>query len=215
MDALGHHSWRGNVRELKNAVERLLIMVEDDEVGPEHLEDVLRRTAEEPASAPAAAGIAHATSRRRAERAFLVQKLRESGWNISATANAIGTPALEPLQEARGTTGSARRRTASGGTPTGTLGARGFRKSTAAAMLPGSAGMLPVWVPRRALSEPIHGAGPFYSEPASVDRDRRLKPRPGLPAAGRRRERRRSSSGSRGIYLVPIGEGESRGSSTS
>ena len=27
-----------------------------------------------------------------AERAFLVQKLRESRWNISATATAIGTP---------------------------------------------------------------------------------------------------------------------------
>ena len=27
-----------------------------------------------------------------AERAFLVQKLRENGWNISATATAIGTP---------------------------------------------------------------------------------------------------------------------------
>jgi two-component system, NtrC family, nitrogen regulation response regulator NtrX len=90
VDALARHSWRGNVRELKNAVERLLIMVEDDEVGPEHLKDVLRRTAEEPASAPAAATLRD--FKEGAERAFLVQKLRESGWNISATANAIGTP---------------------------------------------------------------------------------------------------------------------------
>ena len=65
-------------------------MVEDDEVGPEHLKDVLRRTAEEPASTPAAATLRD--FKEGAERAFLVQKLRESGWNISATANAIGTP---------------------------------------------------------------------------------------------------------------------------
>ena len=87
--ALGIHSWRGNVRELKNAVERLLIMVEDDEVRPEHLKDVLRRPAEEPAAAAAAT---LRDFKEGAERAFLVQKLRESGWNISATAAAIGTP---------------------------------------------------------------------------------------------------------------------------
>jgi two-component system, NtrC family, nitrogen regulation response regulator NtrX len=90
VEALGRHPWRGNVRELKNAVERLLIMVDDDLVRPEHLADVLRRPAEEP---PAAAGGATLRDfKEGAERAFLVQKLRESGWNISATAAAIGTP---------------------------------------------------------------------------------------------------------------------------
>jgi len=88
--ALGRHSWRGNVRELKNAVERLLIMVEDDEVRPEHLKDVLRRPAEEMPAAAAAATLRD--FKEGAERAFLVQKLRDSGWNISATAAAIGTP---------------------------------------------------------------------------------------------------------------------------
>jgi DNA-binding NtrC family response regulator len=91
------HTWRGNVRELKNAVERLLIMVEDDEVGPDHLKDVLRRTAED-----APGGAAAATLRdfkEGAERAFLVQKLRESGWNISATAAAIGTPRSNPYKK--------------------------------------------------------------------------------------------------------------------
>ncbi len=87
--ALAGHSWRGNVRELKNAVERLLIMVEDDEVRPEHLKDVLRRPADEPAAAAAAT---LRDFKEGAERAFLVQKLRDSGWNISATAAAIGTP---------------------------------------------------------------------------------------------------------------------------
>ena len=94
IDVLKRHTWRGNARELKNTIERLLIMVEGDEIKPEHLADVLRR--------PGAAGDAVTPTgepagslqdfKATAERAFLVQKLRESRWNISATANAIGTP---------------------------------------------------------------------------------------------------------------------------
>jgi two-component system, NtrC family, nitrogen regulation response regulator NtrX len=91
VEALARHPWRGNVRELKNAVERLLIMVEDDQVKPEHLADALRRGAEEPVGAAGVAGTLR-DFKEGAERAFLVQKLRESGWNISATATAIGTP---------------------------------------------------------------------------------------------------------------------------
>jgi two-component system nitrogen regulation response regulator NtrX len=65
-------------------------MVDDDLVRPEHVADVLRRPAEEP---PAAGGGGTLRDfKEGAERAFLVQKLRESGWNISATAAAIGTP---------------------------------------------------------------------------------------------------------------------------
>jgi two-component system, NtrC family, nitrogen regulation response regulator NtrX len=90
IEVLKRQAWRGNVRELKNAVERLLIMAEGDEIGPGHLDDVLRRPAD------AAAGPAGAETLRDfkegAERAFLVGKLREANWNISATAAAIGTP---------------------------------------------------------------------------------------------------------------------------
>ena len=94
MAVLKRHPWRGNVRELKNTIERLLIMVPRDEIGPESLSDVLRRPAE--GGAAAAGGGEPPGSlkdfKESAERAFLVQKLRESRWNISATAAAIGTP---------------------------------------------------------------------------------------------------------------------------
>jgi two-component system nitrogen regulation response regulator NtrX len=90
VEALARHPWRGNVRELKNAVERLLIMVEGDEVSAEHLAEALRRPAEEQGAAAASATLRD--FKEGAERAFLVQKLRENGWNISATAAAIGTP---------------------------------------------------------------------------------------------------------------------------
>ena len=88
VEALRRHPWRGNLRELKNAVERLLIMVEDDEIRPEHLGDVLRREASGPPE-PASSLKGFKES---AERAFIVEKLRENQWNISATAASIGTP---------------------------------------------------------------------------------------------------------------------------
>jgi two-component system nitrogen regulation response regulator NtrX len=90
IEALKRHPWRGNVRELKNAVERLLIMAEGDEIGPEQMGEVLRRPAES-GSAPAGPPTLR-DFKESAERAFLVGKLRESNWNISATAAAIGTP---------------------------------------------------------------------------------------------------------------------------
>ncbi len=93
LDVLRRHPWRGNVRELKNAIERLLIMVEGEEIRPEHLDEVLRPAASEEAgggASPAAGTLRD--FKEGAERAFLVQKLKENGWNISATAASIGTP---------------------------------------------------------------------------------------------------------------------------
>jgi two-component system nitrogen regulation response regulator NtrX len=95
LEALRHHTWRGNARELRNVVERLLIMVEGEEVRPEHLAEVLRRPSNDEASGPSGGSAASSTLRdfkEGAERAFLVQKLRDNAWNISATATAIGTP---------------------------------------------------------------------------------------------------------------------------
>ena len=90
MEALRRHPWRGNVRELRNTVERLVVMAEGDEIRSEQLGEVLRGPAD-PAAVPETAGSLKGF-KESAERAFLVQKLRESRWNISATAAAIGTP---------------------------------------------------------------------------------------------------------------------------
>jgi two-component system, NtrC family, nitrogen regulation response regulator NtrX len=84
--------WKGNVRELKNTVERLLIMTPGDSVDVEDLRDVVRLE-------PKAQGPDNDKNpgtlrefKESAERAFLVGKLRENGWNISKTAEVIGTP---------------------------------------------------------------------------------------------------------------------------
>lgn len=106
-DLFRRQPWRGNIRELKNAVERLLIMTEGEEIRPEHLEGMPlapRAAAAEPATGsqslsatpppftPEPASGTLKDFKETAERAFIVQKLRENHWNISATATAIGTP---------------------------------------------------------------------------------------------------------------------------
>jgi two-component system nitrogen regulation response regulator NtrX len=91
METLKRHPWRGNVRELRNTVERVLIMVEGDQIKPEHLSDVLVRSGEGGLAQPDTAATLR-DFKESAERAFLVQKLQENKWNISATAASIGTP---------------------------------------------------------------------------------------------------------------------------
>ncbi len=88
--------WKGNVRELRNAVERLVIMA-DDRIDVDDLRDLVRL---EPRGGTSdnneTKGDARVGTLREfkenAERAFLVQKLREHAWNISKTAEVIGTP---------------------------------------------------------------------------------------------------------------------------
>ena len=85
--------WKGNVRELRNTVERLIIMTPGDVIDVNDLRDIVRIE-----SKPAAVE----NDKERpgtlrefkevAERAFLVDKLREHNWNISKTAEVIGTP---------------------------------------------------------------------------------------------------------------------------
>jgi len=96
MEALQRHRWKGNIRELRNTVERSLIMTAGDAIDVADLPEAVRV---DPRPAPpdngGDASVSAATLREfkeSAERMFLVQKLRESGWNISRTAEVIGTP---------------------------------------------------------------------------------------------------------------------------
>jgi two-component system nitrogen regulation response regulator NtrX len=99
IDRLAALPWRGNVRELKNAVERLLILGDRAAVGPEEVDALAREQAE--AAAPArSSGEGPDPGRFRtlqeykdeAERLFILRKLKECRWNISRTAKAIDTP---------------------------------------------------------------------------------------------------------------------------
>jgi len=98
MEALQRYRWKGNIRELRNTIERSIIMAPGDAIDLQDLPDALRV---DPRPAPLdnggeAAGATSAATLREfkelSERTFLVQRLRENGWNISRTAEAIGTP---------------------------------------------------------------------------------------------------------------------------
>ena len=85
--------WKGNVRELKNTVERLMIMAPGPKIDEDDLREVVRL--ETKPAGPDNEKERPGTLREfkeSAERAFLVGKLRENNWNISKTAEVIGTP---------------------------------------------------------------------------------------------------------------------------
>jgi len=107
LDALRSYRWRGNIRELRNTIERLMIMTPGDVVRAEDLPGEVRGG--DTPGVPAAAGSVTADAalagpeprpapgtlrefKDAAERAYLVQKLREHNWNISKTAEVIDTP---------------------------------------------------------------------------------------------------------------------------
>jgi two-component system nitrogen regulation response regulator NtrX len=98
LDVLQRYRWKGNIRELRNTVERLMIMTAGDTIDVTDLPDVVRsssfRTAAVAAGTDAepAKGGTLREFKDSTERAYLVSKLRENGWNISKTAEAIDTP---------------------------------------------------------------------------------------------------------------------------
>jgi two-component system, NtrC family, nitrogen regulation response regulator NtrX len=96
IESLQKSRWKGNVRELRNTVERLIIMTAGDTIDVADLPGALRSTAAAAARPGADADAAKAGTLREfkdnAERAFLVAKLRENSWNISKTAEVIDTP---------------------------------------------------------------------------------------------------------------------------
>ncbi|MEQ1727803.1 MAG: sigma-54 dependent transcriptional regulator [Vicinamibacterales bacterium] len=111
-EALQRYRWKGNIRELRNTVERMMIMSSADVIDLADLPGTVRNpgaasgsvrpafTTSAPASSsgsgaaasePAAGGTLR-EFKDNAERAFLVARLRENTWNISKTAEVIDTP---------------------------------------------------------------------------------------------------------------------------
>ncbi len=93
-DALDHFKslpWHGNVRELKNLVERLLILTSGDVIRREDILAITGAARSEMSDAFLAIGTLR-EFREQAERLFLVRKLEENKWNVTATATAVDTP---------------------------------------------------------------------------------------------------------------------------
>jgi two-component system nitrogen regulation response regulator NtrX len=85
--------WPGNVRELRNTIERLLILASGDRID-EH--DIDRLVTGGGRDSGLGSDLAQAGTfsefKDRAERAFILQKLRENDWNVSETARQVEMP---------------------------------------------------------------------------------------------------------------------------
>jgi len=104
MERLKQQHWRGNIRELRNFVERLMIMTGAEAIDGRDIPEggAIRGDAPMLAGSEGVAAASGSPSwldaatlqefKSGSERSYLVARLRENGWNISKTAEVIDTP---------------------------------------------------------------------------------------------------------------------------
>jgi len=91
LKAMMAYPWKGNVRELKNVVERVIIMSEAEIIEKKHLPEQVRGEAK--THFPDTGKIKTLRDfRELAEKDFILAKLDKNNWNISQTAKQIDTP---------------------------------------------------------------------------------------------------------------------------
>ena len=81
--------WTGNVRELRNSVERLVIMTPGDVIEGSHLDPAPASTHRNAVDDLLSLGGTFQDFKDRAEAAFILQQLGANGWNISKTAEVL------------------------------------------------------------------------------------------------------------------------------
>ncbi len=101
LQRLAAHDWPGNIRELRNAVERVLILAAGPKVTEADVERLVgmgdgeRGTGAVSNQGPDAAWLRAGTFeefKQAAERAFLLARLQEHDWNVSETARTLQMP---------------------------------------------------------------------------------------------------------------------------
>jgi two-component system nitrogen regulation response regulator NtrX len=92
MTALKKYSWPGNIRELKNFVERVTIMTDEAEISGDLVHRFLdeKRTAKTPDGLRDYAGMKLGDAKSEFERRLITYKLQECDYNISKTAESLG-----------------------------------------------------------------------------------------------------------------------------
>jgi two-component system, NtrC family, nitrogen regulation response regulator NtrX len=84
--------WPGNIRELRNAVERALILASGKMVTASDIDHLLPGGGLSTPESEAPVSHTFETFKLEAEKNFLVQQLREHDWNVSETARALKMP---------------------------------------------------------------------------------------------------------------------------
>jgi two-component system nitrogen regulation response regulator NtrX len=91
LKAMSDAPWRGNVRELRNMIERVVIMVPSESIDITDLPAELFRTPIDIITTAMRLDTLQ-EFKDEAEKSFILAKLREHGWNVSKTSEAIDTP---------------------------------------------------------------------------------------------------------------------------
>jgi DNA-binding NtrC family response regulator len=89
-DALACHSYPGNVRELKNLIERLVILSPDDTITASDIERALGTSASPTAAGLYRPGVPYKVLLEEAERTILDEALTHHDGHMAATARALG-----------------------------------------------------------------------------------------------------------------------------
>lgn len=91
---LRNHSWPGNIRELRNLVQRLLVLGGDGEVSLGEVEEALQQSPAEPngnvTDHPPFFNLPLREAREQFEREYLVYKLKEAGGSVGKLAESVG-----------------------------------------------------------------------------------------------------------------------------
>ena len=91
LECLMAYGWeRNNVRELRNAVERMVIATEAGTIGPEDVPAEIRDGAGLPSESPAPAPTTFHALKAEAERQIIVAALERNAWHITRTAQSLG-----------------------------------------------------------------------------------------------------------------------------
>jgi two-component system nitrogen regulation response regulator NtrX len=93
MESLQRMDWSGNVRELRNTVERLMILAPSSSISAKDVElFVVGQSPGGGLSADLLSAQTFSEFKEAAERAFILHKLRENDWNVSETARVLDMP---------------------------------------------------------------------------------------------------------------------------
>jgi two-component system, NtrC family, nitrogen regulation response regulator NtrX len=93
LDLLSRLEWSGNVRELRNTVERLLILGRGSDITDSDVQRLVGgAVVADSLSAEMLGAPTFAEFKDRAERAYILAKLRDHDWNVSETARTIEMP---------------------------------------------------------------------------------------------------------------------------